>query len=532
MSGYTYTLITAPDGGSALGASGIDDAGTIIGSYYSASSVEVAFAYNDGIFPTIADPSASAGTTSANGISSSGAIAGDYQTGDDVYVGFTYVDGTYTDVTDPSAGTADGEGTFIDGINDAGDLWGSYVTDGGDQPDFVDIGGTFTTITSPYTDTDFVTIAGITADGVVVGTYDDENGTSQGFTWSNGTYTTISDSSAADGTTITSVNANGTIGGYYTTSSDTSVGFTYANGTFTDVVDPSAGSGNNAGTTVTGINASGEVVGYFQTDGDASNYTAEAFVDDDGTFTTIDDTSLPAISDEGITPPTMTINDSGDVLENYQDNDDHGVTVLVEPACYYPGTMIATPAGERAIETLAIGDLVLTADGRSLAVRWIGRNTVSTRFADPLRVLPIRIRAGALAENRPARDLLVSPDHAILVEDILVQAGALVNGTSIRRERAVPETFTYYHIECAEHALVLAEGTPAETFVDNIDRMGFDNWAEHEALYGGAPSIVEMPYPRAQSHRQVPPRVRAMVMPVAAPIAAGGPTASARRRVA
>jgi autotransporter passenger strand-loop-strand repeat protein len=184
---------------------------------------------------------------------------------------------------------------------------------------------------------------------------------------------------------------------------------------------------------------------------------------------------------------------------------------LVLAVCYYPGTRIGTPGGAVAVERLAIGDAVITADGRTLPVRWIGRNTVSTRFADPLRVLPIRIRAGALAEGRPARDLLVSPEHALLVEAILIQAGALVNGLSILRERDVPESFTYYHVELAEHALILAEGTAAETFVDNVHRSVFDNWDEHEALYGHVP-IAEMDYPRAQSHRQVPSDIHARLM--------------------
>jgi hypothetical protein len=161
-----------------------------------------------------------------------------------------------------------------------------------------------------------------------------------------------------------------------------------------------------------------------------------------------------------------------------------------------------------------MGDLITTADGATAPVRWIGRRTLRAdgetgyRFADPLVYLPIRIQAGALGDNLPVRDLLVSMDHAVLLDGLLVQAGALVNGTSVVRETRLPESFTYYHIELADHALVLAEGVPAETFVDNVARMGFDNWAEHEALYGKAPSIAEMPYPRVQSHRQLPQEIR------------------------
>ena len=171
--------------------------------------------------------------------------------------------------------------------------------------------------------------------------------------------------------------------------------------------------------------------------------------------------------------------------------------------CFMPGTRIATPDAEVAVEALKIGDLVRTADGADAPVRWIGRQTVSTRFADPLRVLPIRIRAGALAENLPVRDLLLSPGHAVLLNNCLIQAGALVNGASIVRDHQVPEIFTYYHIELADHALILAEGVAAETFIDTVDRMVFDNWAEHEALYGTLPPQVEMDLPRAKSHRQV-----------------------------
>jgi hypothetical protein len=183
----------------------------------------------------------------------------------------------------------------------------------------------------------------------------------------------------------------------------------------------------------------------------------------------------------------------------------------VSAICFMAGTLIRTLEGEVAVETLKPGSQVLTHDGRTATVDWLGIQTISLRFADKLRVLPIRIKAGALGDNVPSRDLLVSPDHALLVEGALIHAGALVNGSSIVRETDVPRTFIYYHVEVEDHSLILAENTPAETFVDNIDRMHFDNWAEHEALYPEGKPINELPYPRAKSHRQVPVSTRVML---------------------
>ena len=174
------------------------------------------------------------------------------------------------------------------------------------------------------------------------------------------------------------------------------------------------------------------------------------------------------------------------------------------PHCFMAGTLIRTPQGEIPVERLSRGVLVTTVDDRAATVAWIGRRTVSTLFADPVRVLPVRIKAGAFGDNTPKRDLLLSPDHAVFLNDILVQAGALVNGSSIVREQNVPVQFTYYHIELDDHSLIFAENTPAETFIENVDRLGFDNWQEHEALYPDGKPIVEMPYPRAKAHRQVP----------------------------
>jgi len=194
--------------------------------------------------------------------------------------------------------------------------------------------------------------------------------------------------------------------------------------------------------------------------------------------------------------------------------------------CFMAGTHIATPRGSRNVEDFAIGDEVLTAEGKVAPVKWVGRLTVASVFANRSRALPIRIHAGALGENLPVRDLLVSPCHAIFLEGVLVQAGALVNGTTIVRETDVPSSFVYYHIELEDHSLILAEGVAAETFVDNVDRLAFDNWDEHVRLYPDGGAIKELPYARASSARQVPASVTSKlasrVAAVAGPMGATG----------
>ncbi len=177
---------------------------------------------------------------------------------------------------------------------------------------------------------------------------------------------------------------------------------------------------------------------------------------------------------------------------------------LTVTLCFYPGTALATPAGEIKVEDIAAGDLLMTANGAK-PVRWIGQSHIHTGFADPLRSLPIRIRQGALGDGLPVRDLLLSPDHAIAIDGVLVQASALVNGSTIIRDYDVPEQFTYYHVELDSHELLFAEGIEAESFVDNVDRMHFHNWDDRVAP---DTAIVEMDLPRAKSARQVPMSIR------------------------
>ncbi|MEM6461586.1 MAG: Hint domain-containing protein, partial [Pseudomonadota bacterium] len=171
---------------------------------------------------------------------------------------------------------------------------------------------------------------------------------------------------------------------------------------------------------------------------------------------------------------------------------------------------IATPDGERRVEHLRIGDRVLTGDGRAVPARWIGRQTVSMRFQMPERLLPVRIRAGALGNGLPARDLTLTADHALLIDGLLINAGALVNGSTIDWVPVgeIGDSLTVYHVETEDHDIILAEGTPSETFIDFGGRRAFDNFDEYIALYGAERTILEMRYPRVSARRLVPPSLK------------------------
>jgi hypothetical protein len=102
-------------------------------------------------------------------------------------------------------------------------------------------------------------------------------------------------------------------------------------------------------------------------------------------------------------------------------------------------------------------------------VRWVGVRTLDlTTHPDPELAAPIRIRAGALAPGRPLRDLVLSPDHCVLADGHLLRAFRLINGVSVVQER--PASVTYVHVELDHHALLLAEGVAAESYLDEGHR--------------------------------------------------------------
>jgi len=92
------------------------------------------------------------------------------------------------------------------------------------------------------------------------------------------------------------------------------------------------------------------------------------------------------------------------------------------PACFVEGTRITTPEGYAAVETLQVGDLVLSARRqRAVPVQWVGsRHVICARGPDAGWTCPVRIGAGAFGPGQPARDLFLSPDHAVFAEGVLI----------------------------------------------------------------------------------------------------------------
>lgn len=158
-----------------------------------------------------------------------------------------------------------------------------------------------------------------------------------------------------------------------------------------------------------------------------------------------------------------------------------------DPVCFAAGTLIGAPGGAIAVERLAPGDRVITVmNGMEAeqAVRWIGRRRIDLRsHPSPARVTPVRIAAGAFGPGVPKRDLLVSPDHGLFAGGKLICARQLINYATITQSFGA-RFIDYYHVELASHAILLAEGLAAESYLDTGNRGFFTN--------GGLP-LLAMP---------------------------------------
>src|SRR5262245_7912042 len=146
------------------------------------------------------------------------------------------------------------------------------------------------------------------------------------------------------------------------------------------------------------------------------------------------------------------------------------------PGCLLRGTHVLTPHGLKRVESLSIGDHVMTTRGEAMPIKWIGRQVfrrgTSSRWPDSVH--PVRVARSALADNVPHSHLYISAGHALFIDGVLIPVTHLVNGTTITP--ALPEgmkDIEYFHFELATHEVILAEGAPAETLLNTNGRDHF-----------------------------------------------------------
>jgi hypothetical protein len=257
-------------------------------------------------------------------------------------------------------------------------------------------------------------------------------------------------------------------------------------------------------------------------------------------------------------------------------------TVQVVP-CFAEGTRIETETGPVAVEVLRVGDRVVTAaedqvagsettlqsikaaainrrmapkvrrglagdaatpdniepltarhattkDGEYELIVWIGRREVNCdRHPNPKTVWPVRVRAGAFGAGQPVRDLLLSPDHAVFTDSVLVPIKLLVNGTTI--VQMPTGHVTYFHVELPRHAVILAEGLPVESYLDLGDRDAGDRDAGDRANFRGRNGLIRL-FPDFAA-RLAPETALVWETRGAAPLVlTGEKLAAARRKVA
>ncbi|MEO0666835.1 MAG: Hint domain-containing protein [Pseudomonadota bacterium] len=164
--------------------------------------------------------------------------------------------------------------------------------------------------------------------------------------------------------------------------------------------------------------------------------------------------------------------------------------------CFTPGTLIATPTGERRVEELKVGDRVITRDNGIQEIRWVGqREMTGAEFEAAPQFKPVLIRQGALGKGLPERDMLVSPQHRVLMSgektalyfdesEVLVAAKHLTDMDGI--DIVDVSATTYIHVMFEQHEVILSDGAWTESFQPGdmtLGAMGNAQRAEIIALF-------------------------------------------------
>ncbi|MGD7071103.1 Hint domain-containing protein, partial [Acetobacter sp. AAB5] len=181
---------------------------------------------------------------------------------------------------------------------------------------------------------------------------------------------------------------------------------------------------------------------------------------------------------------TLSFNEGGSVTLHIDDVSQYGYELssdadgnAVYEVCFLAGSMIRTPCGDVAVETLQLGDDVLTfADGQSTVrkVTWAGKAhaTVRAGLPDDEAGYPVRILKDTIADGVPYKDMLITSEHCLFFEGRFVPVRMLVNGSSIFYDKSIT-SYDYYHVETEEHSVITADGMLTESYLDTGNRRAF-----------------------------------------------------------
>lgn len=263
-------------------------------------------------------------------------------------------------------------------------------------------------------------------------------------------------------------------------------------------------------TNVTGglLTTSGDINYLFGND--AGQWTPEVLTGLYGSQLVIDSDGNWTYSADNANPNIQALNSGETLTEVFTVTSANGsstITITIngldEPPCFVAGTLIDTPHGARPIEELRAGDMVLTRDHGPQPLRWIGARHICERTDENYEKLrPIRVLKDSFGPGIPARDLLVSPMHRLLVrdplaallfgqEEILCAAKLLINGRNIYRDTA--RQTTYYHMLFDDHQVVGSNGLPSESFYPGRIGLSAFEAQSREEVFSLFPELRAMP---------------------------------------
>ncbi|CAM3196501.1 Hint domain-containing protein [Paracoccus aminovorans] len=168
--------------------------------------------------------------------------------------------------------------------------------------------------------------------------------------------------------------------------------------------------------------------------------------------------------------------------------------------CFVAGTLIETKDGLVSVEDLKLGDLIATRDNGYQPIRWIGSVKLSpAALATQPKLRPIRIKAGALGDNTPSSDLLVSPQHRVLVRskvalkmfgalEVLVAAKQLlqIEGVDVAADM---ESVEYFHFLFDRHEVVHSNGAATESLYTGAQALKSVGKAAREEIFALFPQL-------------------------------------------